>query len=199
MSQILTQNQAADLVVILTDSSNVPVTGLTFSDVTADYRKEGQGSFTSYTLDGTNFTEIGDGVYTIGFTTSEIDTVGTFTVKVNGASIQQYVTIANVLAAGTSPTIETVNTCVINGHVFDADGSALEGAAISARVIASPTLLNDIALSRNSVTATTDANGEFFLSLAQLAEVEIFIPSVNYRRQLTVPASASVNLFTGIP
>lgn len=197
MSQILTQNQAADLVVILTDADNAAVTGLTDTDVTADYRKEGQGSFTSYTLTGL-LTEIGAGVYTIEFTTSEIDTVGTFTVKVNGASIRQFVTIANVLAAGTSPTVKTVDTCVINGHVFTPDGSALEGAVVSARVIASPTIENDVALTRDLVSVTTDSNGEFFLELARLTEVEIFIPKVNYRRQLTVPNSASANLLTGI-
>ena len=66
-------------------------------------------------------------------------------------------------------------------------------------MIASPTIENSVALTRDLVSVTTDSNGEFFLELVRLTEVEIFIPTVNYRRQLTVPNSASANLFMGIP
>lgn len=305
MSQCVTQNVAADIVVVLTDAVNAPVLGLTDADIVVEYRKEGAAAFVAksitptsgavtsgnaetYTLvdgqtldvavDGgvpqtatfnladfvdinnataaeiaavittdivgataadvggfvvitsdtagdtssiqvtggtanvalgfptslnsgqTFLVEIGDGVYTILFFASELDTVGSFTVKVTGATITQHVAIASVLAAGTTPTVAAVQTCVINGHVFDPSGRPLQGAGVGARIIGFPSIeQNSIGLTTNEVTAVTDANGEFFLTLVRLAEVEVTIPVMNYRRQITVPNLASANLFTGIP
>src|SRR5678810_243796 len=97
MSQRLTQSVDSEIVVILTDTSNVPVTGLTDTDVSCQYRKAGAGSFTAKTITGV-FAEIGSGVYTILFTAAELDTLGSFTVRVFGGSIQQSITIADVVS-----------------------------------------------------------------------------------------------------
>lgn len=199
MSQQLQQNAAAELVVYLT-KDNAAVAGLAFGDVTAEYRKEGAASFTSKTLDALNWAEIGSGVYTIAFTASELDTVGSFTVKVTGATIDQYVTVANVLSEGTTPTEVSLETCVLNGHVFSADGQAVEGTSVSARVLGLPSIEgSQAAITDDRVAVSTDANGEFFLPLVRGADVEVFIPAANYRRQLVVPNQASANLFTGVP
>ena len=198
MGQQLQQNAAADLVVYLT-KDNAAVASLAFGDVVAEYLKEGDSAFTAKVLDALNWTEIGSGVYTIQFTAVELDTVGTFTVKVTGATIDQYVTISSVLAEGTTPTEVSLETCVLNGHVFGANGKAVVGAAISARVLGLPSIEGSVAaITDDLVAATTDANGEFFLSLVRGADVEIFIAAANYRRQLTVPNSAAANLFTGV-
>lgn len=304
MSQTVVQNQDADLVAILTDSANTPVLSLTASDVTADFRKEGETAFTSkslpdtagavtsgnaetYTLvdsqtllvavdgggaltatfntadfvdisnataaevaavittditgasaadvsgsvvitsattgttssiqvtggtanpalgfattlnSGRNiFVEIGSGVYTIEFLSTELDTIGAFTFKVNGATIRQFVEVVNIVAVDTVTTLVTIPTCIINGHVFDLNGKPLQGAAVSARILGFPTISNAAALGDELVSVTTDAAGEFFLEVARLATIDLIIPKANFRRQFVVPNQSSVNLFTGIP
>lgn len=299
MSQQVTKSIDADLVAILTSSANAPVLGLTDADVTVDFRKEGQTSFTSKSLpdtagvatsgnsetyvivdgqtltvavDGAGaltatfntadfsnialataaevaavittditgataadvsgsvvitsdttgatssiqvtggtvntalgfvttlnsgrniFVELGMGIYTIEFLATELDTIGTFTYKVNGATIQQFVGIADIIAVGTVATLVTVPTCIISGHVFGLDGKPILGASVSARILGFPTTSNASVISDDRVSVVTDANGEFFITLARLATVDITISASNYRRQLVVPNSATALL-----
>jgi hypothetical protein len=125
--------------------------------------------------------------------------VGSFTVKVNGAAIIQFVSVNTILSAGTVGPIVSVATCVVTGKVFDANGNPVVGAAVVARVLNRPALENDILVTDDVVSVRTNASGEFFLELVRLLEVEITISVGNYRRQLTVPNQASADLFTGIP
>ena len=175
-------------------------TGATSSvQVTGGTANTALGFATTVQSGRTIFTEVGDGVYTVEFIgTTELDTVGSFTVKVTGATIDQFVSISTILAAGTTGTVKTVSTCVLTGHVFDANGNPIPGTSVSARVLNRPALENDVVYGDNLSSVTTDVNGEFFLELARLLEVEIFIPVANYRRQLTVPNQATANLFTGV-
>ena len=303
MARSVTQSLAADLVAILTDSGNLPVTGLLYTDVTVQYRKEGgvfiakslaptaaaitsgnaetyaltdgftldvavdgggvltatfntadfgnialataaevaavittditgataadvggsvvitsstTGSSSNLTVSGgtantalgfsttqvngvTSWVEVGSGVYEVEFSATDLDTLGSFVYKVTGATIVQYVEVADVVAAGVATTVATVDTCVISGHVFSIAGKALPNATVSARVLGSPSVSGAVGIGDSLAYARTDANGEFFLELARLASVDITIPKMGYRRQLVVPNSASADLFTGIP
>ena len=193
MSQNVTESVAADVVVLLSEDS-IAVTGLADTDVTAEYRKEG-GIFTAKALTGANFADVGNGTYTITFTAAELDTVGSFTVVVTGASIDQSTTVINVVAAGTASTSTSLSTCVISGYVLDLTGAAVLGAAVSARVVGAPSIeQSTAAVTDQLVSATTDDNGQFFITLVRLADVEIFIPIVNFRRRLVVPNEPSAEL-----
>lgn len=199
MSQQVTQNVIANIVVILT-KDNVPVTGIVYSAVTVKYRKEGGSSFTTKSIGATDFAEIGSGVYTIKFTAAELNTVGSFVITVTSASIDQSVTICQVIPTTQTSVSISLETCVVFGYIADLSGNPLEGVAVSARVLGMPSIEQNIAaVTDDLVSVKTDANGEFFLPLVRLADVEIFIPAVNYRRTLVVPNADSANLFTGIP
>ena len=199
MSQQVTQDVDSDIVVILT-LSNVPVTGLADTDVTVEYAKEGDSSFTAFALTPSNFTEIGNGVYTVAFTDAELDTVGSFVVVVKGASVDQSVTIVNVVEAGEATTSVAIQTCTITGHVFDGAGKPVPGAAVTALILGLPSIEGQgaAALTDDRVTVKTNSNGEFFLPVVRLADVEIVIPEANYRRTLVVPNQATANLFRDI-
>lgn len=74
---------------ILVDSiTGARKTGLTYTDVSCTYKKEGYAYEITKTLDANNFREIGNGKYEILFTSSELDTVGVFHSEVTGASIE---------------------------------------------------------------------------------------------------------------
>jgi len=62
-------------------------TGVAFGSATVKYAKEGDNSWSIFTLDITKWIELGDGVYDIVFGASELDTLGNFKylVQVSGA------------------------------------------------------------------------------------------------------------------
>jgi len=192
--QQVTQNIADDIIVLLTNGS-VAVTGLTFSDVTAQFRKEG-GAFQSKTLTALNFTEVGNGFYEIDFTASELNTLGQFLVVVDGVAIDQSNTMVEVVGSSQPTTSTSLSTCVVYGHLFDAGGDPLVGAAVSARPVGLPAIEQSAAaISDDLVTAVTDSNGEFFLTLIRLADMEVFIPAVGLRKRIVVPNASTARLY----
>lgn len=145
------------------------------------------------------FNEIGNGVYTIDFFPNELDTLGSFTFVVTGSGFDQSTNIVTIVSATQDIVIVTTQTCTITGHVFDLFGSPITGAGVSARVIGLPSIeQNQIAVSDDLISVKTNTDGQFFISLIRLADVELFIPIVNYRRQFVVPNQSSANIFTDI-
>jgi len=198
MSQQVTVSVASDVIVIFTTGGSTPVTGQTFSDVTCTFRKNG-GSFVAKTLDGTNFAEVGNGTYEITFTAVELDTVGDFTVVCTGAAIDQSTTIIQIVAATQATTPVSLQTCIINGHVNNLNGTPVPNVSVTALVLGQPSIEQSQAvMTENEVAAQTNANGEFFLTLVRLADVEVFIPETNFRRRFVVPNQVSANLFKDI-
>jgi hypothetical protein len=192
--QQLTHN-VSDSVLVVLSLDDVAVTGLTFADVTAQFRKD-TGSFAAKALTALNFIEQGNGVYEIIFTAAELNTVGTFTVVVTGVDIDQSTTIAQVVPADEVSSSVSLQTCVVTGHVTLPTGAPFVGAAVSARIIGMPSIEQSQAVVTDDlVTAQTNENGEFFLTLIRLADVEVFIPVANYRKRLVVPNAASAELF----
>lgn len=173
------------------DSSQLEVTGGTANTALG---------FSTTVVNGTTFFfEIGSGVYEIRFTASELDTLGSFVYTVNGSTITQFVGEADVEAVTVAPVLVAVQTCTVTGHLKTLAGTALANAAVSARIIGKPTIDNNLAYEDALTSTTTNSNGEFFIELPRLAFVEVYIPKVNYRRQLTVPNRATANLFTEVP
>jgi hypothetical protein len=198
MSQLLTQSIGAPVVVLLSKDS-IAVTGLTSSDVTCQFRKEG-GTFSVKALSGSNFHEIGLGVYTVDFTAGELNTLGALVVVIQGVTIDQSTTVDQVVPPETTTTAVSLQTCVLTGHVNNLLGRPQQNITISAQVLGMPSIEQfAAALTDDMITAITDVNGEFILELVRLADVEITIPAANYRRRITVPNQASADLFTEVP
>jgi len=202
--QELIQNQTNKLSVLLTTAGGLPATGLTFSDCTAQFSKNG-GAFAAKTLTGLNFLEVGYGYYTIEFDASECNTLGQFVVVVFNADLvpNPTSTAAQVVVTPSASNSASVPTCNVIGHLLDLQGNPIVDAAVNARIIGQPTLVNTgvvgVGLGDDVVSAKTDANGFFSLQLARLVMVDITIAEINYRRTLTVPNLATAELFTQVP
>lgn len=199
-SLILLQSTAASVTAYLELTAGGPATGLIFSDLTADLKKEGQGSFTSFTLTGSNFTETGGGAYEIDLTTTDTDTLGNLYLRLAGATIQT--TLVTAFIAATAPVNPpaplTVPTTAMFGYIVGPQGDPVVGASVSARLLAIPsvgTVGNEGFVQDTSiVTAKSDSDGFFTIILVTGAQVDFFVPAADFRRTFQVPATSS-NVF----
>jgi hypothetical protein len=196
------------LPVIATDvGTGDPRTGILFNQLDVSFKKSTDPTFQVKTLTGpSDFRENGNGVYEILFSGTELNTLGTFiyVVNSNGAlpspATRQYLGQAFVESSSTyTPGTIALPTNVITGNLVDLSGSALIGEAVSARVLCAPNILgsspNIGGIGTDMVSVQTDSGGFFALELLQGAIVDIVIPSINYRRTLTVPSNSTDVLF----
>lgn len=150
-------------------------------------------------VDG-DFTELGGGSYMLDLTATDTDTLGQLFIRFTGTAFRTIIesaTVATALPATPTPTL-TIPTTTIYGYIRSVSGAAVVGASISVRVLSQPTVLHPategLVLSAGLITDKTDSDGFFALDLVTGSQVDIFIPSANYRRTFTVPAVSS-NLF----
>lgn len=199
-SVILLQNTSSSITVYLESSPGTPVTGLTFSDVLVDLKKEGESSFSAKVLDGLNFVEIGGGTYDIVLSASETDTLGNMYARVTGATV--LTALVSVYVAATVPVNPTsslsVGTTALFGYIVGLNGQPVSGAAVSARVLSTPSIgyagAEEYVMTTSLVTTKSGTDGFFSLSLVTGADVDVYISATNYRRTLKVP-STSQNIF----
>lgn len=174
--------------------AGVAVTGLVAADVAAKYRKAGAVAFTGMTLSGANLVEVSDGWYDVTLAIAEVNTLGYEILQVSGATIDTAYTEFNVIAATAATSAQTVDTCIIYGNVNGLDGLPAANVLAKAKIL-SPVVQGGVALTTRAVSTTTDANGYFSIALAQLADVELYVPDALVSKRFTVPAEASKRLW----
>lgn len=189
------------------DANNgTPRTGITYTQVDVSYKKYTQATFQIKTLLVTDFRENGNGIYEILFSTSDLNTVGTFIYVVQGngglplPNIKQFVGQAVVQSSSSyTPGTITLQTNVLTGNLVDLRGRPLVGEAVSARMVSAPTIMgvspNIGGVGVDITAAITDSVGFFALEVLQGAVIDVVIPVINYRRTLTVPSNATDKLF----
>jgi hypothetical protein len=197
---ILLQSQIGDISVYVETTAGVAATGLLFSDVTVTVDKDGGGYAAPVpAIDGGTWAEVSGGWYTVRLSAADTDTLGNLTVRVEGAGLKTGLTPAFISVAAPAPTTAlSVTTTLLFGYVLDSQGAPLVGAAVSAKPLATPSVgytpPEGYVQSTDLVTATTDSAGFFQISLVTGSQVDMFIPSANYRRTLEVPVT-STNVF----
>jgi len=140
-----------------------------------------------------------EGYYLILFTSSELDTLGTFTYSVafdTGTDEIVVRTIDVVAAYGVdTESAPSVSACILKDHIVGLDGTPTQNVSVSARLLSLPTLASSAGMVDQVVSATTDANGFFQLSVPQGATLDVTIPAIGYRRTIVVPSATLQNLF----
>ena len=198
----LLQSTLATVQVYIELAAGGPALLLVDTDVTVDLDKDGGGYSPMVPgIAAGTWTEIGAGVYTIDLSEPDTDTLGNMYIRVSGGTIKTTLLAAYVSVAAPSPspspTLTVANTLLF-GYVLDAQGLPLQGASVSAKVLAIPSVGYSVTegyvQGTSLVTATTDGSGFFQISLVTGSQVDLFIPSANYRRTLEVPVT-STNVF----
>ncbi len=198
---ILLQSAAATLTVYIETTAGVAATGLTYASFTAGLQKAGAAGFTSFALTGVNFVEISSGFYSVSLVAGDTNVLGNLNLRLLGATTRTALITAYVATAASivpdSTTAPTSTT--LFGFVYDLSASPVVGAPVTARILSIPDIImsgsDGVAISFDSVTVKTDAQGYFSLSLITGTSVDIRIPAASYSRTLVVP-EANTNLFS---
>ena len=145
------------------------------------------------------------GYYSILFSPGELNTLDQFLYTIityagpplPGVTIDEFERTIDVIRATSveSEAAPALSTCVIKDHIADLSGAPIENVSVSARLLALPTLVSGVGVNNQIVTAVTDTNGFFQMTLIQGATVDVIIPSTGYRRTIVVPSTTSANLF----
>jgi hypothetical protein len=200
VTPILISDSAGSLTVYLETTAGAPATGLTDTDVTADLRKEGAGSFSSHTLTPSNFTELGGGFYEIDVAAADTSALGNLYLRIQGGTIKTTLAVSFVVDSDpiNPPTITPPSIVAIFGYIYGPDAEPVVGVGVTARILGSPTVLHPgnegLAIGQELVTSATDSDGFFTINLISGTSVDLFISAARFRRTFVVPSS-SANLF----
>ena len=197
---ILLQSTASTVSVYLELTAGGPALLLADTDVTVEIQKFG-GSYAAMVpgLAAGTWNDTLLGTYTIDLSAADTGTLGNMYVRVSGAPIKTALFPFLISEAAPPPTATlTIPTTLLFGYVVDAQGAPLSGASVSAKVLATPSVgysgTEGYVQGSSLVTANSDASGFFQIELVTGSQVDLFIPSSNYRRTLTVPVT-SQNVF----
>ena len=160
----------------------------------------------TYAVAGTTITRIdwfeaGTGYYSVLVLPTELDQLGTFTVRIGNAGgstfdvFGQNVEVIPFTGINTSSLPYAPLTCTLFGHVIDLQGNAVQNTSVYTRMLATPIMAYGEGFLDKVVTAKTDSNGFFQLTVAQKTTVQVVIPDIGYSRTITVPQSTQSNLF----
>ena len=154
-------NTAVTLPVIIKDGSGDPVTGVLYSDVECRFSAAG-GALGTLAITAGNWTEIGRGLYTIDFTTTEIDTEGWFTYIATSATAAwvQFEDTVNVVLKGqvflTAAYNETTTDLVVRAWL------EIDGQIVEAPTSCAVSIKDDTDVERFALTSVAPSADGFF-------------------------------------
>lgn len=124
------------------------------------------------------------------YTTPELDSGHYWIIFKNGATIyqQEQVYVGGYLYNSLP------DTCIVYGQIVDATGEPLQNTNIYFKPIVMSQIIDGSALALTAVITRTDVNGEFALELVRGAQILAIIEATAYRKNITVPDQASVDI-----
>jgi hypothetical protein len=180
------------------DLGGVPVTGVLYNQVTVKYRKLGIYALTTKIVASTDWVEIGNGLYVIKWSSSEMNTVGPFLFQISGAGFDPYLEEFDIEPYPVSAII-TPGTCIVTGNIVDLGAHPDQKQTIKFRNVKYPAAHSGAILSGAFIYTMPDAFGAFSVSLIRGSTVVIEIEGAGLKQQFVVPDQDSANILDLLP
>lgn len=178
--------------------SGAPVTGVVFGDVSVSYRRVGDETLQTKTLTADDWLEVGNGLYVLKWTATDMANTGPFYFEVTGGSFDpiraEFDVVPAPLEALASP-----DTCVITGNISDIGGDPAVDATLYFRLAKRPSASNDVLLRAAPIRVVPNAYGAFTVSLVRGILVTVTVESVGIRHQFEVPDQDQAQLIDLLP
>lgn len=191
---------------------DVPATGVSYTDVVAQIKKQGHTSFTTKVLSSSDWVNLGGGLYSISFSAGDMDTPGDFTYTLSGSEFDNFVydefTIPPISSGGGGggsggggDSLSLPEQCIVTGNI--ATLSSLPPFAEPLKIVAYPSQFpakySNTILTADAVWTFADSLGNFSLGLVRKSIVIIEIKRTGIRAQITIPDNATANLMDLLP
>lgn len=179
--------------------SGVPVTGILPAGVTAKYRRAGDTALQTKALTASDWVEIGNGLYVIKWTTSEMRAVGPFLFQLSGgSSFDSFYDGFDVLPYPVGSVI-TPTKCIVTGNVMDLGGTPDQDMQIKFRIAKYPASFQGAIAGGKPIFTTPDPLGAFSVSLLRGAIVIVTMEGAGLKQQFVVPDQDSAALLDLLP
>lgn len=183
--------------------ADVPATGVQYTDVVVQVKKQGQNAFTTKTLLLSEWVELAAGIYSISFSASDTDTVGDFTYTLTSTFFDNIAydefTIVPPPPASTPAVLPA--QCVISGNIATimATPPTQEPLKIVFWPPQFPAKFAQTILTAQAVYTFADAYGNFSVALVRKSTVIVEIKRCGIRCQIVIPDSPTANLLDLLP
>jgi len=142
----------------------------------------------------------GDGYYSVLITPEEVESLGTFTFRIDPSlhsaqTFGQNVEVIPYTGVSNTPVSGVPDICTLYGWVLNLQGTPVPNTSVYARLLATPVWAYGSSFFDNVISAKTDTNGFFQLTIAQNLTIEVIAPDVGYKRVIVVPSTTQANVF----
>ena len=183
---------------ILLYSGGSPVTGVVPADVSVSYRKTGESSLSTLPLATSNWIEVGNGLYILVFSGSDMDTLGSYYYEVSGGSFDNLVKETEVVPVPVGSLV-TTTTCIVSGNISELGGSPGFTREITFRLAKRPSTNSGAFVLAEQVSTVPDINGSFTVELVRGVKVIASIPSAGVKHTIVIPDQGTANLIDLLP
>lgn len=178
--------------------SGVPVTGVVFGDVTVSYRRVGDLVLQTKLLTADDWLEVGNGLYALKWSTSDMASVGPFYYQVTGGTFDPVTAEFDVVPAPIEA-LASPETCLITGNIVDLTGLAGFQDEVVFRLAKRPSAVGGVFLLSDAIRTTPNVYGAFTVALTRGVQVIVSIERAGIRHQITVPDAAQAQLIDILP
>lgn len=179
--------------------SGVPVTGVLPSNVTVKYRRVGDTTLQTKAMSSANWLEVGNGLYTIKWATTETQAVGPFLFQLSSGAVfdsfyDEFDVLPYPVGAVLSPT-----KCIVTGNIVDIGGNPDQDLQVKFRIAKYPATYQGAIAGGKPIYTTADPLGAFSVALIRGAIVIVSIEQAGLKQQFTVPDQDSAALLDLLP
>jgi len=193
------QGQASSRTVYLS-LLDVPATTVQYTDVTVQYKKAGSQVLATKVLVASDWLNIGNGIYSINFSPTDMDTVGDFTFFLTSSLFDNFLYDEFTIEPATTPIQAPLpSQCIVSGTIVNQSGLPPRPVKVVARPAAFPAQSGQNIMSADAVFTYVDAYGNFSLALVRNSVVIVEVERAGIRAQINVPDSPTANLIDLLP
>lgn len=175
-----------------------PAVGAAYSDVEALLSKDG-GMFEVKTLASGDWSELGDGYYTLRLNASDTDTIGELALRVSvpldtNEFFDRYEVVPAPYGVPTN-----APTCLVMGNLLDIGGDPSNTGTVVFRPRFVPGTAGNSLITAEIIRTAADSFGNFNVKLLRSSQVIVEIEQAGIKNLITVPDAPSANLIDLLP
>lgn len=171
--------------------------GVTYDEVTALMSKNGE-LFVPKIMTPIDWSELGDGYYTMRWNAEDLDTLGIFAYRISCPYVYEEVFGSFDVEPAPFGVPTDSPTCIVTGNLIDIGGDPAHNAVVF-RPRYVPGTAGPSLITAEAIRTGADAFGNFSVKLLRSSQVIVEIEKAGIKNLITVPDAPTANLIDLLP